>query len=182
MPAWFGRLGPMGWPLLACAVLSLALCFERLAFYARTRPDAVRRRLREAFLPHREHPRRVREMAAELLLGELRGAFYRGVGWLRVIGMMSPMLGLLGTALGVVAVFRALAAHAGPIVPGVIADGLWEALLTTVFGLLIALPTLLMAHVFRGLGARRLEACDRFLKELSLSFELAGARGAAEDA
>jgi biopolymer transport protein ExbB len=82
------------------------------------------------------------------------------------------MLGLLGTILGIIVAFKVIAAHTGPVSPNMIADGLWEAMLTTAAGLFIALPCLLVAHIFRSLGEKQLgDFCLR-LNKLSMSFEM----------
>jgi len=64
-------------------------------------------------------------------------------GWFRpleVIAALAPLLGLFGTVLGMIAAFRQLE-QAGPRVnPAVLSGGIWEALLTTALGLMVAIP------------------------------------------
>jgi biopolymer transport protein ExbB len=75
--------------------------------------------------------------------------------WLRVlelIAMIAPLLGLLGTVLGMIQSFRSLAAAEGAANASVLAGGIWEALITTAAGLAVAIPasigaTLLAARV-----------------------------------
>lgn len=58
---------------------------------------------------------------------------------------VSPLLGLLGTVTGMVSAFQVIeekATQFGPVNPGDLAAGIWEALLTTVFGLCVAIPSL----------------------------------------
>lgn len=67
---------------------------------------------------------------------------------LATIAQVATLLGLLGTVLGLVQAFRAIEAQAlldRPVNPGDLAGGIWEALITTVVGLTIAIPTIL-AH------------------------------------
>ena len=61
---------------------------------------------------------------------------------------MSPLLGLIGTVIGLVAAFLQIELNAGQVQPGDLAEGIWAALLTTVFGLCIAIPTFLILQVF----------------------------------
>ena len=148
---WLDRLGPMGWPLMACSLLVLVIIFERTAFYlhAYTRRSQIWSEMSARMLQRQNQAKSVRDEALSLALADLQRPWYRSLKLLRFVGMLSPMLGLLGTILGIIQVFRVIAAHTGAISPGLIAGGLWEALLTTAVGLLIALPALLMAHIFQ---------------------------------
>lgn len=63
---------------------------------------------------------------------------------LATIAHVSPLMGLLGTVTGMVRCFQAIQAKASalhPVSPGDLAGGIWEALLTTVAGLIVAIPT-----------------------------------------
>jgi biopolymer transport protein ExbB len=63
---------------------------------------------------------------------------------LATIAHVSPLLGLLGTVTGMVRCFQIIQAKATsfhPVSPGDLAGGIWEALLTTVAGLIVAIPT-----------------------------------------
>lgn len=63
---------------------------------------------------------------------------------LATIAHVSPLLGLLGTVTGMVRCFQTIQAKATsfhPVSPGDLAGGIWEALLTTVAGLIVAIPT-----------------------------------------
>ncbi|MDD5246979.1 MAG: MotA/TolQ/ExbB proton channel family protein [Candidatus Omnitrophica bacterium] len=63
---------------------------------------------------------------------------------LATIAHVSPLLGLLGTVTGMVTCFQTIQAKAvsfHPVSPGDLAGGIWEALLTTVAGLVVAIPT-----------------------------------------
>ena len=60
--------------------------------------------------------------------------------FIELIAYLSPMLGLLGTVLGMIDVFFGLANEGGGADSGILAGGIWEALLTTAVGLTIAIP------------------------------------------
>ncbi|MCY4504932.1 MAG: MotA/TolQ/ExbB proton channel family protein [Hyphomicrobiales bacterium] len=171
---WFAQLGLMGWPLAVCSVLTLALGLERAVFWLR----AVRQRephyqeMAAWLSAHKSSPKPLRDEMINIMLEDVQRAYYSGLKGLRIIGTISPMLGLLGTVLGIIAAFRVIALEAGPVTPNMIADGLWEALLTTAVGLMIALPALLMAHFFRHLGEHYMDNLCQRLNRLSLSFEL----------
>lgn len=72
----------------------------------------------------------------------------RNLHILELIGRLSPLLGLLGTVLGMVAAFRNVAASRGAVDPSLLAGGIWEALITTVAGLCVAIPALVLHHLF----------------------------------
>lgn len=68
----------------------------------------------------------------------------RNLSTLATIAHISPLLGLLGTVTGMVRCFQTIQAKAtsfNPVSPGDLAGGIWEALLTTVAGLMVAIPT-----------------------------------------
>lgn len=65
---------------------------------------------------------------------------------LDMIATLAPLLGLLGTVLGMIDAFRELEAAGGRADPGLLAGGIWEALLTTAAGLAIAIPAAAAVH------------------------------------
>lgn len=67
---------------------------------------------------------------------------------LEVISAAAPLVGLLGTVLGMIEAFAALSEVEGQINPAILAGGIWQALLTTAAGLLVAIPALVAWHVF----------------------------------
>ena len=178
LPDWFAQLGLMGWPLAVCSVLTLALGLERSVFAWRAWRNRERdyQKLADYLRTHKASPKRLRDEMIGVMLEEVQRPYYSGLKGLRIIGTISPMLGLLGTVLGIIAAFRVIAVQAGPVTPNMIAEGLWEALLTTAVGLMIALPALLMAHAFRHMSEHLLGEFCRRLNKLSLSFEWDEAR------
>ena len=69
------------------------------------------------------------------------------IGLLSTIAHISPLLGLLGTVTGMVRAFQVIqekTASFNPVSPGDLAGGIWEALLTTVAGLIVAIPTVVV--------------------------------------
>lgn len=98
----------------------------------------------------------VREEAArraEAALDHLRA-------WLRpleVIGAMAPLLGLFGTVLGMIDAFAALEAAGAQVDPAILSGGIWVALLTTAFGLAVAMPTVAALAFLE----RRVERAER---------------------
>jgi biopolymer transport protein ExbB len=68
---------------------------------------------------------------------------------LNVIGNISPMMGLLGTVIGMLRCFNEIAHMTGAIEPKQLAGGIFEALITTCMGLIVAIPALYCYSVFR---------------------------------
>jgi biopolymer transport protein ExbB len=80
--------------------------------------------------------------------------------YLRLISVIAPLLGLLGTMLGMVKVFQNVATRTA-VDSTVLASGIWEALLTTIFGLSVAIPTLVFYyHLSLKLKGFRIEAVE----------------------
>jgi len=71
-----------------------------------------------------------------------------GLTALRLISVISPLLGLMGTVLGMVKVFKVIAVQTNAD-PSVMAEGIWEAMLTTIMGLTVAIPTLIFFYFLR---------------------------------
>lgn len=106
-------------------------------------------------LAHRDFTKTLREDVAGLWLQEKRHQLRSGLRLLALIGMISPLLGLLGTVLGLIDMFKDVAATTGSITPNILADGLGLAMRTTAIGLIIALPAISSAQLL-GLWADRI--------------------------
>jgi biopolymer transport protein ExbB len=88
---------------------------------------------------------------------------------LELLYYLAPLLGLLGTVLGMIEAFRELQAAAGDAAHVGLAGGIWEALLTTAVGLAVALPfALLHAHLQARLERLHARLDDFALRVLSI--------------
>ena len=75
--------------------------------------------------------------------------------WLRglsAIAHLSPLLGLLGTVTGMIAAFMRLEEAGSRVDPSILSGGIWEALLTTAFGLTVAIPAMAAFYWLEGEG------------------------------
>jgi hypothetical protein len=79
------------------------------------------------------------QLSLERIAGEERARLTEGVSWLAVVATVAPLLGLLGTVTGVMGTFMGIQA-AGAANIAAIAPGVSEALITTVVGLVVAIP------------------------------------------
>ncbi len=84
----------------------------------------------------------------------------RMIRLLELIAMISPLLGLLGTVLGMIQSFRELELAQGAANASVLAGGIWQALLTTAAGLLVAIP----AAVGAGLLSARIDSAAQMIE------------------
>lgn len=174
--------GWMMWPLLAVSVAALAIIVERaLVFMSCPFPDRafsglvleaarsgdvgpLAARLRRVpmlrdFADLLDGPALNREaalrLAGEAVLVEAR------LSLLSVLSRLAPLMGLLGTILGMIATFSRIAGAASGVDMTLLAGGIWQALLTTAAGLCIAIPALFFLAVFQGRARRVAEALNR---------------------
>lgn len=115
--------------------------------------------------------------AAEQAADEILSFRLRSLEKLNVIGQVAPMIGLFGTIYGMIVAFQGVAATGGAADPGVLAGGIGTALITTFWGLLIAIPAL-SAYAFVRNGA--IAVSDETLATVDEMVSLLRPRGAAE--
>ncbi|MDX8401854.1 MAG: MotA/TolQ/ExbB proton channel family protein [Mariprofundaceae bacterium] len=157
--------GEVMWALLACSIAALAIAIERGLFYAllpkpgtraarwrgQAPEDAIVAAIRSAVAAGVRDLERVVMRVGEAQLARLRA----GIDTLIWLGNAAPLLGLLGTITGMIKAFQVIEAAGGKVDAQALAGGIWEAMLTTGAGLAIALPVLLVAHLFEKLAERR---------------------------
>jgi len=173
-----GSAGPVLAVLAALSLLSLAVIVARLLALAGVTSGGAARDTAFAAAEKGESAQiggdapadRIARRALEMIGGgageaavdaELTGmgnseaaAMGRGLRLLELIGLIAPLLGLLGTVLGMIQSFRSLELAAGSANASILAGGIWQALLTTAAGLLVAIPALIGATIL----ASRVEA------------------------
>lgn len=86
-----------------------------------------------------------RELIINTLMQVQMKGIYSSMYFLKLCAAIGPLLGLLGTVLGMVDVFATLSERSMPD-PSMLAGGIWEALLTTVMGLSLAIPALIVHY------------------------------------
>ena len=162
--------GFMMWPILALSILSLAVIAERFlafttrrfpsteklapafALYRENDPESAIRHIEDvapfyvplfdAFFNDRSLPQKEKDIlhTGEALLFTLQ----RRLEFLATVATAAPLMGLLGTVIGMISTFSNLSAS-GSVDITLLASGIWQALLTTAAGLAVAIPALL-AH------------------------------------
>ena len=181
MPEWFFRGGIAMWPLLVCSIAGVAIILERiwalrrrrvisptLAAVIEKRPvtpqqtEALRQlsesdttvlvRLVQAAFAHSSLPKPENVEAMQAFARQIVGRMERGLTTLSLIAELGPLLGLLGTVIGMVQLFEDVAKK-GLGDPAMISRGIYEALTATMTGLGIAIPALIAYMYLR----RRIE-------------------------
>ncbi len=87
------------------------------------------------------------------------------MGLLATTGNIAPLLGLLGTVFGMIKAFMAVQDLGGRVNAAVLAGGIWEAMLTTAFGLVVAIPLILFHSYLEG----RLNSHQADLEEIAIA-------------
>ena len=170
------RGGLVMWPLLFLSVVTVSIVLERGIFWLRLDSrrgrsryrglaEALRRgdRSRIAGLvdgddsPYASLARdllestdQVDEATAAVFSEEIRPRFERGLLMLSTIVTAAPMLGILGTVIGIIQMFELLGGDATITDPNQVSGGIAEALITTATGLVVALLALFPYMLFRG--------------------------------
>ncbi len=195
--------GPLMFPLALCSVLALAYAIERALrtrssalgsdAFGRTVVDAVRsggpsqgillcdatrtplaRVLRVALenssATRGEREKRVEDIAT-LEVRQLQARLKP----LHTVYLVAPLLGLLGTVWGMILAFATIALRGGLGKPGLLAEGVYQALVTTAAGLAIAIPTVLVYMWLRGRVERFARRTESWYLELDRGLASQGA-------
>lgn len=137
-------LGPVAIPLMGCALLAAMILIERLLMLGY---HTAKRTLSHGGLAllksHKEQPKALREEILALWLVGQKQKLASGLRLLQIVALVAPLLGLLGTVIGLIQVFDTIGLHRGPIEPSMLAGGLGIAMKTTAAGLIIAVPAVL---------------------------------------
>ncbi len=171
---FFDAGGPLMYPLLVCSLLTVAYAIERSFHFFRAGRSAdaphvihdliERNQFDKALRLAEISPGPVSAVLAEGLrhAGEkkefieeeiaLAGAaeikrLNKHLHLIELISRIAPLMGLLGTVLGMVNAFQQVAQTNGSVDPSMLAEGIWEALITTAAGLGVAIPSMIVHHL-----------------------------------
>jgi biopolymer transport protein ExbB len=192
--------GVFMWPLLIFSVAALALVLDRAAylFYHRLRIDKLAPRVLEfiqkekladassflepltgrsmgarvllSLVNHAELPEARLEKAVETEALGCINSLESGFNFLTAIASLAPLTGFLGTVSGMIGAFRSIA-EATEVNAQIVANGIYEALITTVFGLIIAIITMsahyLLSSVVDRFAVRTEKACSELITALA---------------
>jgi len=172
----FLKGGILMWPILLCSIIGLAVVIDRYvvirkakinvpAFMVRIRgfikkkdisgavshcmeekspvANVVRKGLKKYKLGH-ERVKESIENAGSQEVSKLE----KGLPILATISGIAPLLGFLGTVTGMISAFMRIEDLQGSANPSDLAGGIWEALITTAFGLIVGIPALALYNYF----------------------------------
>ena len=177
MLEFFKAGGLLMWPILLCSITSLSIIIERFWSLQEKRiaPKYLVAQVWQWAKTGSLNSRRIQELRATSPLGKILAAglinrhrnreimkesiedigrhvahtLERFLNTLGTIAAITPLLGLLGTVIGMIKVFAVITTH-GVGDASILAEGISEALLTTAAGLAVAIPTLMFHRFFRG--------------------------------
>ncbi len=163
------KAGPIGWLIISLSIFSLTIMVERLIYLRRIRIDSdkflaelssmLRRSqiekaittceltekplaniLKAGILKFGAKKEEIKEAIEEAGTQEVP-LLEKGLGVLATIAHISPLLGLLGTVIGMISTFQVIQQKVYTVNPADLAQGIWVALITTALGLSVAIPT-----------------------------------------
>jgi len=191
----FQKGGFMMYPILLCSVAALGITIERL-IYISTRSAQNRKFIEAArqagngkqrLKKIRETADRIPSPVSALVAAAIDnmnepedkrntivwrvGSFQRRdlekyVNTLGVIAHISPLMGLLGTVIGMIRAFMTIQALGGQVDATDLAGGISEALITTAFGLAVAIPAMIFYHFIQG----RVDNIETEMKDSAVDF------------
>lgn len=116
-------------------------------------------------------------------VGQLQvGRLYRLTDGINLIAVIAPMLGLLGTVIGMVGAFDAIRVAEGPVRPDALAGNISQALITTVLGLIVAIPCTAAYTYLRNRIDTLTDEVGEVIEDLAAHLESGGSPGAARGA
>lgn len=195
----FQKGGPAMWPLLALSILSLSVIFERLWFWLRIlnqEKQIVERVLYAAQTDWREAreiaKQRIDQPVGRFLYAPLRlmkndpetfrlaleataedelAGMRRGEKMLEAVIALAPLLGLLGTVLGLIRSLGDLRiGDLGTEATANVPAGIGQALISTAFGLIVAIASLVFYRLFQGLVVNQIKVFHKAGNELELLY------------
>ncbi|MDB1124421.1 MotA/TolQ/ExbB proton channel family protein [Vibrio algarum] len=122
-------------------------------------------------LAHKNFAKPLREQTVSIWLARNRQQYTSGLRFLSVIGAISPLIGLLGTVLGLIEMFKDLGTTTGAIAPSDLAKGLGLAMSTTAAGLIIAVPAIFGSQILQLWAERSIAKIEHALNHCNLYLE-----------
>jgi biopolymer transport protein ExbB len=196
--------GVFMWPLLFFSIATIAITLERAIYLSyhnlrigglqETTADYIRRgdipgaeeflsgltrrrmgaRILLALIRRSDLPEHHMEKAAETEALRCINSLENGFNFLTALGSLSPLTGFLGTVSGMIGAFKSIA-EATDVNAQIVANGIYEALITTVFGLIIAIIAMiahsLFSHVVDKFAIEVESACSDLITDLAVRRE-----------
>lgn len=167
--------GPLNWVLAAILCFCFCQCLERGIYFFQTRKGSkndVLKRLQSKAAVFAKQPaaQRQKELIKESTI--LYYEMNRGLWLLNFISAVAPSIGLLGTVTGLIGSFSKMAEIGAAVSIQDLSGGIWEAMLTTAFGMIISIPALLCYRMFKRIIEKRMmrielygEGCEESVQQ-----------------
>lgn len=168
---FFLKGGPLMYPILLCSIIGMAILINKFFQYRKILRDIQK----PADLIIKEKP----DILVPLVQGVENGCnekelsiigtkqvmlIEKGLSWLNLIATIAPLLGLTGTVTGMIKAFMVIS-NSTNVNPSMLAGGIWEALITTAAGLLVAIPI----HIGHHYLEKQADDIAFIMKEFTLS-------------
>lgn len=188
------------YPILLCSVIALATIIERIIFYLWTKEDyekffseikrhILTKNIDEAIRFAQSRHTAISKITVVYLKSvnkkpqifedilHHKGSdevkkLERHLFILAIVGHLTPLIGLLGTVLGMIVTFQKIESLGGQVNVNALAGGIWVALLTTAFGLIVAIPVMAAYHFFENLVTNRSDRMQSLISELNDIFDI----------
>lgn len=142
----FLKGGFLMYPIAVCSVIGLAILINKAIQYRsllkdiEASPDEILKRNPHIMMPILKALDNGCDEKELSVIGtrQIR-SIEKGLSWLSLIATIAPLLGLTGTVTGMIKAFMVIA-ESPSVNPPMLAGGIWEALITTAAGLLVAIP------------------------------------------
>lgn len=156
---WLAKSGIVGYVLAGISVITLAVFLERtVILHWERRRLRIGRGIMEVITSMiKENAGMSATRLAELISFKVEDKIEQlssSITFLRLSSTISPLLGLLGTVIGMIKAFKQVSEMGGMVKPAVLASGIWVALLTTAEGLIVAIAAFFMYHYLQYLVGR----------------------------
>ncbi|MCR4789575.1 MAG: MotA/TolQ/ExbB proton channel family protein [Treponemataceae bacterium] len=160
--------GIVNWILFAVMIIACVLCLERLIYFLQTSRKTKKcpvKRMESVLLENssltQAEKKKLCVKESALIYGEMNMSLW----CLNFISAVAPSLGLLGTVTGLISAFKGLSTGGNNIEISALSGGIWEAMLTTAFGMVISIPVLFCYRTFKRIIEKRVMKMELFIEE-----------------
>lgn len=176
---FFLKGGFLMWPILLCSIAGFAIVINKLVQYRQILKE-IEGPLRDVLkakpsilVPILKRLEDACDTQELTIIGtrQIR-EIEKGLSWLSLIATIAPLLGLTGTVTGMIKAFMVIAASSS-VNPSMLASGIWEALITTVAGLLVAIPVSVGHHYLE----KQADEIAFVMKEITMNLYMRRADG-----
>lgn len=161
MQSLSNQLGLLEYPFFFCSVLGCIIILERFLLLVRsTVSQNLNDNAKALVRLYAKESNSARADIASLWLQRQQKKLLSGIKLLNLLVIITPLLGLLGTVLGLIQAFGDISQQVGPVEVSTLAKGLGLAMTTTAAGLIIAIPFMAISHLYQLWVARMLDATE----------------------